>query len=191
MKVIQIGANNGKDAVYDLVLANKDIVSLVVLVEPIPFILEDLKNQYGSVPNVHIENIAICDVKDNSHFTIYYEEGSNYEVSSFSKKHLIDHGCPEFKIREMLVPCMTVNQLLDKYKIETLEHLFIDAEGLDVHILASIDFEKYKISNIVFEGAHTDGVRTRGQNYFETIKYLQSLGYIIEVLNGLNVRAFL
>jgi hypothetical protein len=48
--------------------------------------------------NIVIENIAISD-EPTSEFILYYEEDSNYELSSFSKQHILDHGCPEYKSR--------------------------------------------------------------------------------------------
>ena len=59
MNIIQIGANNGKDKVFDLINQNRFIVDLAVLVEPIPFIIDNLKNQYKDLDNISIENIAI------------------------------------------------------------------------------------------------------------------------------------
>lgn len=175
MKVIQIGANSGKDHVFDFALNNRQDIELLVLVEPIPFLIETLKSQYKGFEVAVVEAIAISD-EETPNFTLYYEEDSNYEVSSFSKKHILDHGCPDYKIKSVEVPAMTINQLLDKYEITELDYLFIDAEGLDVHLISSIDFTKYKISNIFFEIAHTDGAKTRGSNLSEITEYLQSLG---------------
>jgi FkbM family methyltransferase len=190
MKLVQVGANSGKDSVFNFITENQDNIELAILIEPIPFIINDLTNQYQSFDNIVIENIAISDI-DTSEFTLYYEENSNYEVSSFSKQHILDHGCPDHKIKSMIVPCLTINQLLDKYSIVELDYLYIDTEGLDVHILSSIDYTKYKISNIIFEIAHTDGANKRGSNYSEITKYLGNLGYSLTQLDNLNIKASL
>ena len=147
IKLVQIGANSGNDVVYNFISANQNQIELAVLIEPIPFIIEELKQNYSKFENIVVENIAISD-EDLSEFTLYYEEDSNYEVSSFSKKHILDHGCPEYKIKSINVPCLTINQLLEKYKITELDYLYIDTEGLDVHIIASIDYSRYKINKI-------------------------------------------
>lgn len=190
MKLIQIGANSGKDDVFNFILNNKSCIDLVILVEPIPFIINNLKQNYESIDNIIIENIAISD-EDVSEFVLYYEENSNYEVSSFSKRHILNHGCPEHKIKSINVPCLTINQLLEKHNLVELDYLYIDTEGLDVHIIASIDYSKYKINNIIFETAHTDGVNTRGINYSEIMNYLNSLGYSLTPQDNLNMKASL
>jgi hypothetical protein len=108
-------------------------------------------------------------------FTLYYEEGSNYELSSFRKQHLIDCNCSLEKIKSIDVDCLTINQLFEKYNIDTLDYLHVDTEGLDVHIISSIDFNKFKINNIIFEIIHADGTQQIGTNYTETIEYLKKL----------------
>ena len=72
-----------------------------------------------------------------------------------------------------------------------MDYLYIDTEGLDVHIISSIDYSKYKINNIIFEIAHTDGAFKIGNNCNETINYLQSLGYTITNIDNLNAKASL
>jgi len=191
MNIVQVGANIGNDKVYEFIRNEHKKINKAILIEPIPFIIEDLRHSYSDFANiVHIENIAIVD-DSRQKLTMFYEENSNYEVSSYNKLHLINHGCPEYKIKEIEVPCMTIDSLLERYKLYELDYLFIDAEGLDVHIVASIDFSKFKISNIVFEIAHTDGVRTKSDNYNQIVRYLQQLRYKLSNYDDLNIQATL
>jgi len=192
MKIIQIGANSGNDSVTQFINDNIDDIELAILVEPIPFVLDLLKSRYQHIDSVKIEPIAISADDTETTLTLYYEDNSiNYEVCSFSKKHLIDHGCPEFKIKSIDVDALTVSKLMDKYDLTELDHLFIDTEGLDVYIIASLDFKKYKFKKITFEIAHTDGVRRQLNNYKEIIDYLFRLGYHVENIDGLNAIATL
>lgn len=190
MKIIQIGSNNGDDNVRQFIADNQNNIDLVVLVEPIPFILDKLKENYKDFNNIFIENIAISD-DEFEKFTLYYEEGSNYELSSFRKQHLIDCNCSLEKIKSIDVDCLTINQLFEKYNIDTLDYLYIDTEGLDVYIISSIDFNKFKINNIIFEIIHADGTQQIGTNYTETIEYLKKLGYNLSQLDGMNIKATL
>ena len=190
MKIIQIGSNNGNDSVRQFITENQNNIDLVVLVEPIPFILDQLKESYKNFNNIFIENIAISD-DEFEKFTLYYEEGSNYELSSFRKQHLIDCNCSLEKIKSIDVDCLTINQLFEKHNIDTLDYLHIDTEGLDVHIISSIDFNKFKINNIIFEIIHADGTQQIGTNYTETIEYLKKLGYNLSQLDGMNIKATL
>jgi hypothetical protein len=74
MNIIQIGANNGKDKVFDLINQNRFIVDLAVLVEPIPFIIDNLKNQYKDLDNISIENIAISNDPNSQYLTLYFAD---------------------------------------------------------------------------------------------------------------------
>jgi FkbM family methyltransferase len=182
MNIIQIGANNGKDKVFDLINQNRFIVDLAVLVEPIPFIIDNLKNQYKDLDNISIENIAISNDPNSQYLTLYYIENSNYEVSSFNKEHVIVHK-PKDEINEIKslnVPCMTFNNIMEKYSLINLDYLFIDTEGLDTYIINSIDFKKYNIKNISFEFKHTDGPFITGENANQIINYLTQLGYTLK-----------
>jgi len=190
MKIVQIGSNDGDDSVRQFIIENQSNIDLVVLVEPIPFILDKLKENYKDFNNIFIENIAISD-NELEKFTLYYEEDSNYELSSFRKQHLIDCNCSLEKIKSIDVNCLTINQLFEKYNIDTLDYLHIDTEGLDVYIISSIDFNKFKIKNIIFEVIHTDGTQKLGTNYIETTEYLKKLGYNLSQIDGMNIKATL
>jgi FkbM family methyltransferase len=182
MKIIQIGANNGKDEVFDLISQNRFNIELAILIEPIPFIIDDLKNQYKDLDNVSIESIAINDDPNSTHLTLYYIENSNYEVSSFNKEHVIEHK-PEDEtneIKSLDIPCMTFNDIMEKYSVIDLDYLFIDTEGLDTYIINSIDFSKYNIQNIIFETIHADGPFTTGKNAEKTKEYLINMGYMLK-----------
>src|SRR5215831_6216681 len=71
---IQVGAN---DAVRDDPL--KGFVTTYgwrgILIEPVPFIFERLKSQYGDSPNLILENIAIAEQDGETDF--YYLEETN------------------------------------------------------------------------------------------------------------------
>ena len=152
MKIIQIGANNGKDHVFDFIEKNQNSIELAVLVEPIPFIIDELKSQYKNINNIIVENIAITQDEDLNSMDLYYLKDSNYEVSSFNKYHVINHkpNGSTYELDSLSVPCMTINKLMEKHNIQNLDYLFIDTEGLDVHIIASLDFNKYKVKYITF-----------------------------------------
>jgi len=192
MKIIQIGANNGKDEVFDFISQNRFNIELAILVEPIPFIIDDLKDQYKELDNISIENIAINDDSNLKYLTLYYIENSNYEVSSFNKEHVIKHKPKNDtnEIKFLDIPCMTFNNIMEKYNLTDLDYLFIDTEGLDIHIIASIDFQKYNIKNIIFEQMHADGPFNIGKNAKQTLNYLEKLEYKIQYTpNGWDVLA--
>ena len=127
MKVIQIGANNGKDNTFDFLKENKSTLELVILVEPIPFIIGDLELQYEGINNVIIENIAITNDENVKEMTLYYLGDSNYEVSSFNKDHVITHKPPgsSFPLESLEVPCFTINTLMNKYNLDVVDYFIV------------------------------------------------------------------
>ena len=191
MKIIQIGANNGQDQVYNFINQNLNDLELAILIEPIPFIIDDLKNQYKDIKNVSIENIAISNDEDTNSIKLYYLKDSNYEVSSFNYFHTKSHSpsLEKYPVLSLDVPCLSINQLMDKYNLEYVDYLFIDTEGLDVHIIASIDFSKYDFKNIIFEAVHTDGPFNAGDNLQKIKEYLNQYGYIIEQFDSFCLKA--
>lgn len=54
------------------------------------------------------------------------------------------------------VKCYTLNELLEKNKIEHINFLSVDTEGGEFEILSSIDFSKYKIDVITVEDNYED-----------------------------------
>jgi|TARA_B110000908_G_C10130011_1_gene391746 FkbM family methyltransferase len=192
MKIIQIGANDGKDETFEFIKKNNNLLELVIIVEPIPFkeIQDSLKKQYYHINNSNIEQIAISSQEIES-MPLFYLKDSNYEVSSFNYNHTHNHSpdLTKFPVCEIEVPCCSINKLMGKYNIKDLDYLFIDAEGLDVHIIGSIDFEIYNIKNIIFEFVHSDGPFKYTENLQEIISYLSRLGYKVEKYNNFCLKA--
>jgi len=191
MKLIQIGANNGKDHVFDFINKNKSELEIAVIIEPIPFIIDDLKKQYEGLDKIIIENIAITNEDDKESMTLYYLKDSNYEVSSFNEYHTRVHSPSliDYPVLSMEVPCMSVNKIMEKHKLDSLDYLYIDTEGLDVFIICSLDFEKYSFKNIIFEAVHSDGPFQHGENLNKSVQYLESLGYLVSQFDSFCLKA--
>jgi hypothetical protein len=78
----------------------------------------------------------------------------------------------------VLIPTLTLTQLCSMYGIKNIEHLYIDAEGLDVDILSSFNMKNHIVNNIFFEYTHTDGPFSKGGPKLDSIiKALENLGY--------------
>jgi FkbM family methyltransferase len=189
MNVIQIGTNNGIDPVNEFLHSIKNSLKLAVLIEPMPPLIEALKDTYKNLPQAVIENIGIVDDPTMKSMPFYYQLNSNYETSSFRKEHLLELGCKPKDMGTLEVPVLTFAALMEKYKLNELDHLFIDAEGYDYRIIKSIDFSKYKIKEMTFECSHVDGTDKRGQKLDDLAAYLTSIGYKVSSLQGPNVTA--
>jgi FkbM family methyltransferase len=177
MNIVQIGANTGNDRVYGFINSVKDKIAKAVLVEPIFSCINPLTLKYKHIPTVFIENAAIVTDPALATTIMYYERGSNFEVSSIKKEHLLGHGAEEQNILVSKVNTLTFTQLMDKYSLSELDHLYIDAEGCDYEIIKSIDFNQFKIKSIYYESCHVDGVRQRGDKYNELVQIFASHGY--------------
>jgi FkbM family methyltransferase len=177
MNVVQIGTCKANDDLPQYVRENP--VSKIVLVEPMEVHNDDIRNSYEGTPYT-IENCAIVtnDLKEMSFF-YHKNDGPKFEVASTSKQHILKHGyADDENLIELNVPCMTINRLFDKHEMKKIDYLFIDSEGLDEAIIKSIDFDKYEIDQIYFEGLHI--------NVHSTVEYLFNRGYGTEIGVGSN-----
>lgn len=186
MNIVQIGANDGEDDAFKFIRAHRDEISCAVLVEPVLPCISKLMRRYDGYKNVHIENVAIHVDENVSSVPFFYMEDGQYQLSSIKKSHLIDHRVPEDKIKTIDVKCLTISNLLDKYKINYLEKLYIDAEGYDYDIIKSINFAKVIIKEITFESMHIDGVHKKEQKYSDLLCFLGNSGYRVDTPIGLN-----
>ena len=183
---IQVGANDGVtgDHLHNYIKKNK---WHGILMEPVPYIFEKLKENYRTQPNLIFENSAIG--KENGlvpfySISEYNSEGVKHDqfanglaqLGSFDKKTLLQHSAmhPEFKnfIKEIKVPTITLNDLFLKYSVTNLDLLLIDTEGYDFEILNNTNFEKIKPAILIFEHQHISR-----NDYKILIRKLKSYGY--------------
>ncbi len=175
MNILQIGANRGSDDLTHIIYDNKDKLGKVVLVEPLSILHSQLQKCYENI-SIIIEPVAISAHPTQEKISFFYAKSNapNYEVASLSKEHVLFHGFPENDIVEEAVVCYTVNELLNKHNLWKLDLLFIDAEGYDDKIIRSINFNKFSISEIIYENIHIKDkqmlslfLRTKNYKIFE------------------------
>ena len=157
--VIQIGANDGKrfDVINSFI---KKYSPKAILIEPIKENYEDLKLNYKDQNNIFFENSAISVNNEiNFLFKVDEQKFKFYDehikgISSFDKSHLLKHGVSNSHIKKENVKSITFEKLIEKYSVNYLDLLMVDAEGYDGDII--IDF----LSNsslrplIIFEYIH-------------------------------------
>jgi len=185
MRIVQIGSNKGNDDLSEYLKYNVSDLTFGLFVEPNSFCISDLKNCYSNYNNVFIENVAIkTPFQDEQELEIFYNTyDHSMEISSCKLSHVQTHTywCPEIKdgeIKSFKVPCLTLENLLDKYKIKHLDWLLLDIEGIDAEVLLSFNWEKYSIKKIEFEHLHLG-------NYAYNIRcMLKGMGY--EQVKSLN-----
>lgn len=152
---VQIGAMNGKcyDPIHSFI---KKYNWNGLLVEPLPDMMEDLRNNYKGQTGLQFANVAIA---DDDHEKKFYRilpdviKNNNLPdwlkgMSTFSPSRL--EAYKEF-VTETSVRCMTLDNLLEEYSIENIDFLQIDAEGYDFKIFKQFDIKKYKPALINIE----------------------------------------
>lgn len=180
---IQIGANDGisHDHLRRFVVDNgwKGI-----LVEPIDYIFEKLKNNYKNAEGLVFEKAAIANEngwKDFYYFSEKCDDDLNdcySEYGSFVLEHIQHMLSRNSKSGEYLLkkklPCITFNSLMKKNNISNFNVLCMDLEGYDYEILKSIDFYRYSPNIIVYEINHlTDEER------LESFQLLKKHDYMV------------
>jgi FkbM family methyltransferase len=184
LNFIQIGANDGKmaDPIYDFVSRNhKHVKGLAV--EPMKDVFQKLANNYKVYNEIIPINLAIHNIKkemklwrvdpEKEHLLPTWVKG----VSSFDREHLVKKNLEKYMIAET-VPCITLDELIDKYDCANVDLLQIDTEGYDSEIILNINFGKIKPQIIHFEHGfchrHMDE-----QTLVKVRKYLHDNGYEI------------
>lgn len=164
VNVVQIGSNDGMtwDPIFSIARTRNNWNLL--LVEPLPYLFKQLKENYSKESRFTFENVAINDgtlqkfffiregalMNENIH-TDWYKQ-----IGSFHKEHLTKHFDINIEkyIEEIEIKGITLEQLFTRNNIKRLDFLHIDAEGYDWKILSQLNLEKYKPQLILFERTH-------------------------------------
>ncbi len=150
--VIQIGACDGLllDPIHDWIKKNR---WRGVLVEPQRREFEKLKHTYqNEMDRVVLENVAIAD-SDGTR-TLYRVKDSEVKADwQRSIASLLHRPDPE-RFTAEVVPCMTLETLLNRHQVSRIDLLQIDVEGYDFEIVKLIDFEKIRPRLIRYEHRH-------------------------------------
>jgi FkbM family methyltransferase len=184
LKFIQVGSNNGiiGDPLYPYIIEK---LWTGVLIEPVPYLFEELKNTYKNVTSrLQFENSAIASQNGNLKFyrlqkcdlpgmPVWYDQ-----LGSFKKEVILRHRdvIPHFDsllIQEQ-VASITFEGLIKKYSIQKVDLVHIDTEGYDYEILKLIPFEQLNIELIMFEHVHLTS-----KEYYQAIQLLKKNDYKI------------
>ncbi len=173
----------------------------IILVEPVPYNYNKLKENFKNFKNIHICTNAIFSenklrkfyyVKENSILKLGKHWASG--IGSFSKNHILEHKSKRFKveqedIEEIEVKFITFDDLVSNYSIESIDKLQIDVEGAEYEILNSIDYKKININSLQFESKHFDGTFKEGEKLEIIKKKLILEGYKLNQIDKENILA--
>jgi FkbM family methyltransferase len=178
VQVVQIGSNDGEanDPIHRLLDRNPSWNALFV--EPVPYVFARLKKNYGDNPRFRFENVAITESSGLMNFYHVSEQAKESipllpawydQVGSFSREHVrkvfgqIDIN-PHIVSAE--VRCLTLQEMLDRNGIRSIDVLHIDTEGHDWLILQQLDLSRYRPAVILFESVHLTPEQKSAARFF-------------------------
>jgi FkbM family methyltransferase len=198
---VEIGSNDGEqhDHLRPFILTGE---WTGIMVEPVPYVFERLRGNYGSLDRVELENAAIGEADGATPF-YYLVDASEEErralpdwydgIGSFSRTALLSHApqIPDIESRVISapVPTLTFDSLCRKHGVDHVDLLLIDTEGFDAQIIGSIDLRAWAPQLLVYEHFHLTveeraacAARVRGCGYetleegFDTFCLHESVG---------------
>lgn len=183
--IIQIGSHVGNtcnDPIFNIVDNNTKLI----LVEPVPYLFEQLKNNYnkkfGDNHNIIFINKAVSDFIGEIEMTIPSEKNDfsklpfwASQLASVNDNHAVGH-ISNLLVEKINVKTTTINEIVKEYNINEIDLLHTDTEGHDYTILMNYNFD-IKPKQIIFEHKHMDGLFTTGHKYDKLLNKLMSLGY--------------
>ena len=173
----------------------------VLLVEPVPHNVVEIKKNLNNLEGITIEQVALSDKNETRNF--YFVKNTSIHklkkhwssgIGSFNKQHLLDHKSKRFKIEEedidkISIEAIRFKDLVDKYNINQIDKLLVDVEGSEFAILNDINFSAINIKKIIFEYKHFDGYQTTGKKLVEILKKLKVNGYTTKKIDEENILA--
>ena len=173
----------------------------VLLVEPVPHNVVEIKKNLNNLEGIKIEQVALSDKNETRNF--YFVKNTSIHklkkhwssgIGSFNKQHLLDHKSKRFKIEEedidkISIEAIRFKDLVDKYKINQIDKLLVDVEGSEFAILNDIDLSSINIKKIIFEYKHFDGYQTTGKKLEEILKKFKENGYTTKKIDEENILA--
>jgi FkbM family methyltransferase len=173
----------------------------VLLVEPVPHNVVEIKKNLNNLEDIIIEQVAVSDKNETKNF--YFVKNTSIHklkkhwssgIGSFNKQHLLDHKSKRFKIEEedidkISIEAIRFKDLVDKYNINQIDKLLVDVEGSEFAILNDIDLKSINIKKIIFEYKHFDGYQTTGKKLEEILKKFEENGYTTKKIDEENILA--
>ena len=173
----------------------------VLLVEPVPHNVVEIKKNLNNLEGITIEQVALSDKNETRNF--YFVKNTSIHklkkhwssgIGSFNKQHLLDHKSKRFKIEEedidkISIKAIRFKDLVDKYKINQIDKLLVDVEGSEFAILNDIDLNSVNIKRVIFEYKHFDGYQTTGKKLEEILKKFEENGYTTKKIDEENILA--
>ena len=158
---VQVGSNDGVqgDPIHDLVVSRENWSG--IFIEPVGFLFQRLRQNYGEIDRFVFENVAIGTEKSTKKIYYLSEKARNDlelpywhdQLGSFDKAHITRALGEQISpyIVEEDVECLPLQEVLDRNRVDAIDLVHIDTEGFDYKVLSQLDLKRYKPSIILFE----------------------------------------
>lgn len=178
-----IGANEG---IYSIPRAKDEPNTFVVAFEPIPKLVNHMKQLSSHLNNILIVDSAVADFNGTSKFNIsppsQYGDYSCSSLLEFSNKSQTDWpGRTDFKkIDEIEVSVIRLDSFILKNEISKIDYLKIDTQGYDLKVLHGLGQFISIVNEGTMEAAAKESILYEGQNtQNDSIQFLESNGFEI------------
>lgn len=183
---IEIGSNDGEqhDHLQPIVRSRQ---WRGIMVEPVPYVFERLRENYGDISRISLENLAVADRNGSlPFFHLRQAEPEEQErlpgwydgIGSFSRETVLGHASfiPDIEERLVLadVPCLTFESLCRRHDVSEFDLLLVDTEGYDAEILELVDFAAHSPRLVVYEHYHLSTARREA-----CTALLEEAGYVL------------
>ncbi len=181
--IVQIGAHDGTaiDPLREELLRRR---WAGILVEPVPYVFDRLRTNYGRNSRLILENAAIADADGTRAFFHLPQttDGSLWKwydaLGSFRRDVVARHAdlIPDIddRIVTTQVPCLTFDSLLSKHGVTRVDVLQMDTEGYDLELLRMFDLPRWHPALLMFEHLHlTDAERNEARALLDEHGYVR------------------
>lgn len=185
-EILQVGSHIGA-YFTDKVFYQLRSTTKAILIEPVNLLFKKLVqncNEHYPGHNFALLNLAISNkigtiklyMPDIEIYSpqiepLYIEKGLPQwtdQLASTIQTHAQEHNI-NLPVKEIKVPCITLNDIVEQYNITSLEQLYIDTEGHDYEVLDGLNLEKLKPKKIVFEHKHMEGTNKQPGIRYRTL----------------------
>jgi FkbM family methyltransferase len=181
---VEIGSNDGvqHDFLRPFILERQ---WRGIMVEPVPYVFARLRDNYGTLRRVALENAAIATRDGTLPFFHLREAGAEERASlpawydgigSFDRDVVASHASHipdiEDRIVRSSVPALTFESLCRRHGVSRPDLVLVDTEGYDFEIVRSIDLARRRPRLLVYEHFHLSA-----QDRAQCARHVRDRGY--------------
>ncbi len=176
-----VGAHDGSK--LDGYIRDVANMGTVLLVEPVPFLFERLRERFGGHPRIRLRNCAVSTKDGEAEFTAPTQSANSVvafadQLGSLLPDHAVAHASGMSRHLEVIrVQALTFATLMTTEQISSIDVLMTDTEGMDAELLPTFPFSAVMPKNIIFEFKHSDGVLRVGRKLANLLIMLDDLDY--------------